>query len=211
MRIPRIKIPKKPTYVKFGHDLDFYELFQKINAHFDTCFLLESLGEESRLARYSIIGFDPKHIISAHKNILTIDEKSYPVKNPYHTLATITPRNSIARNYAGGLIGYLSYEAINYFEPALKLPPHKKFPQFLFGVYTDGLVFDNTTGEIFYFYYTDNRMEAIKALSNKSLPDRPFQVKSTRDTKDKKQHSRMVEEVQKKNPERKHIPGTSRL
>ncbi|HEX8932166.1 MAG TPA: hypothetical protein VF810_03355, partial [Patescibacteria group bacterium] len=46
MKLPKIKINKKPTYIKFAEDADFFELFQKIEQYFDTCFIYESLGEE---------------------------------------------------------------------------------------------------------------------------------------------------------------------
>ena len=64
-KLPKIKITKKPTYLKFGQDIDLYELFAKIEQKFETCFIFESLGEEGKFSRYSIIGFDPPSIISA--------------------------------------------------------------------------------------------------------------------------------------------------
>src|SRR5258706_9041033 len=152
MKIPKIIISKKPTYIKFADDVDFYELFAKVEQEFETCFIFESLGEEGKFSRYSIMGFAPKHIISARENILTFDKKSYTVKNPYAVLRKIMPEQTLARNYAGGLIGYLSYEAVNYFDPSVSVKVHKLFDQFLFGVYTDGLILDKLTGEIFYFY-----------------------------------------------------------
>src|SRR5437762_4992115 len=114
----KINLPKKPTYIKFAEDMDFYELFAKIEQKFETCFLFESLGEEGKFSRFSIIGFDPEHIISARGKKLIIDGKSYVVENPYFALREIMPQDVLARNYAGGLIGYLSYDAVIYFERA---------------------------------------------------------------------------------------------
>ena len=42
---------------------DFFSLFQKIERQFDTCYMLESLGEDSHMARHSIIGFDPEYTL----------------------------------------------------------------------------------------------------------------------------------------------------
>ena len=81
--LPKIKIGQKPKYVKFGEDINFFELFQKIEQQFDTCFILESLGEEEKFSRYSLIGFKPSKIISARENILIINDKKYQVDNPY--------------------------------------------------------------------------------------------------------------------------------
>ena len=61
----KIKIKGKPKYINLGTDYNFFELFQKIQLNFTNCFLFESLGEESNISRYHIIGFDPKYIISS--------------------------------------------------------------------------------------------------------------------------------------------------
>ena len=54
----KIKINGKPKYINLGTDYNFFELFQKIQLNFVNCFLFESLGEESNISRYHIIGFD---------------------------------------------------------------------------------------------------------------------------------------------------------
>ena len=151
--IPKIKILQKPTYVKIAEGVDFFHLFKKIERRFETCFIFESLGEDGKFSRYSIIGFEPSHIISARGNVLTIDGKDYKVANPYYALRNIMPAQTLGRNYDGGLVGYLSYEALNYMEPSLKVKIHKKFEQFLFGAYTDGVILDKLTDELTYFYY----------------------------------------------------------
>ncbi|MBI4038551.1 anthranilate synthase component I family protein [Candidatus Daviesbacteria bacterium] len=202
-KLPKIKISKKPTYLKFAEDIDFYELFAKIEQQFDTCFIFESLGEEGKFSRYSIIGFDPPSIISARRNNLKIDNKIYSVKNPldskdrkdfnpYLALREILPPQTITRNYAGGLIGYLSYEAINLFGNSLKVKEHKLFPLFKFGVYLDGIVLDKLTNELYYFYYDKNRLEEIKRIIRKPLKKRSLKVKFLRDTLSKEQHQKIV-------------------
>ena len=162
--IPKIQLSKKAKYVSFACDIDFFSLFKKVERKFDTCFLFESLGEQSHTSRYSIIGFDPQHMIRAKENTLYFDDKKYEVENPYEALRQIVPQNIITRSYAGGLVGYLSYEAVNYFEPVLDVKVHDYFDQLMFGVYTDGFIYDKMTGEIFYFYYSQNRADVIKEL-----------------------------------------------
>jgi len=196
MKLPKIKIGQKPTYIKIAEDVDFFALFQKIEQAFATCFLFESLGEEGKFARYSIIGFDPAHIISARGNILTVDNREYSVKNPYFSLREIMPKQSLAREYAGGLVGYLSYEAVNYFEPAVQVKVHELFEQFMFGVYTDGLIFDKLTGELSYFYYEINRLEIVKGLLLRQLVDRnDVKVSFIKDGLTKDEHAAIVERV----------------
>lgn len=196
-KLPRIKLVQKPTYIKLGEDVDFYALFQKIEQQFDTCFIFESLGEERQFSRYSIIGFDPLHLISARGNNLTVDNTQYLVKNPYFSLRDIMPPATIARNYAGGLIGYLSYEAVNYFEPALKIKVHPSFDQFLFGVYTDGLILDKLTNESFYFYYTVDRHTLLKKIQRVHFRDTKLRVRFIKDGMTQPQHAAVVDKVKK--------------
>lgn len=202
MKLPKIqpclpagRLSQKPTYKKLVQDLDFYTLFEKIENSFDTCFIFESLGVEGRLSRYSVIGFDPKHIISARKNALFIDGKEYKVKNPYFALRDIMPKQSISKNYAGGLIGYLSYEAVNYFEPAVHVKTHKDFDQFLFGVYTDGLILDKVTNELFYFFYDQDRSNILQKLMIAKMKKEAVTVRFVGNTLTKKEHKKIVEGV----------------
>ncbi len=193
--LPKIKLLQKPTYVKFGEDLDFFALFQKIEQEFETCFIFESLGEEGKFSRYSIIGFDPAHIVSAKGKNLVFDGKSYAVENPYSTLREMMPSRTIAMNYAGGLIGYLSYEAVNYFEPSLAVKIHELFDQFLFGVYTDGLILDKLTNELFYFYYDIDRSNMIYKIVQAKLVEKSLLVRFIKDGLTKEEHAEIVERV----------------
>ncbi len=167
----KIKIEGKPKYIKIGDKYNFFELFKKIQINFKNCFLFESLGEESNISRYHIIGFDPKYLIfSENKHELKIKDidkgkiSSYSCENPYYKLRDIIPQNIISKKYAGGLVGFVSYDSFNYFENNLSIKKNLNFESFKFGVYLDGLIYDQMTGEIFYYYYKDNRIEKIKSI-----------------------------------------------
>ncbi len=194
MQLPKIKIGQKPTYVKVAEDVDFFALFQKIEPQFETCFVFESLGEEGKFARYSIIGFDPAHTVSARGKTLTYDGKKYAVENPYYALRDILPPETIARNYAGGLIGYMSYEAVNYME-SVDVKVHEDFEQFMFGVYLDGLVFDKLTNELFYFYFEVDRSAMLKTIMKESARSGDLTVKFLGDGMSKVEHAEVVERV----------------
>ena len=176
-----IDIPSKPQRIKLTQDIDFFALFKRIERAFDTCYLLESLGEDSHISRHHAIGFDPVTTIAAiDRNTLAItDNKAaettrYQTDNPYQLLRAITPQHVIARDQSGGLVGYLGYDCVNFFEQSLTAKASEDFEPFKFGVYLDGLTLDKMTGEIFYFYYpTDqqsNRIEQIKALLDEPVP-----------------------------------------
>ncbi|MDA7546618.1 anthranilate synthase component I family protein [Alphaproteobacteria bacterium] len=167
----KIIIQGKPKYVKIGDEYDFFQLFIKIEQNFKNCFLFESLGEESNISRYHIVGFNPKYIVySEQKDQLIIEDTSngkiekYVCDNPYYELRTIIPQNIISRKYAGGLVGFIGYDSINFFEDNLNITKNNNFESFKFGVYLDGLIFDQMTGEIFYYYYEDNKIENLKDI-----------------------------------------------
>src|SRR6185503_5072861 len=174
MTIPKIQLSQKPTYVKLAEDVDFFELFKHVEERFETCFIFESLGEEGKFARYSILGFDPAHIISARGQELRIDGKGYEVKNPYYALRELMPEQSISRNYTGGFIGYISYDAVNYMEPAVNVKVHPDFEPMLFGAYKDGLVFDKLTNELFYFHYGDDRRALLSSIAHDTSRPKSF-------------------------------------
>lgn len=199
MKLPRIKLNRKPTYLKIAEGLDLFEVFSKIEEQFDNCFILESLGEQNSLSRYSIVGFDPAHIISAKGKSLFFDGQEFKVENPYFALRQIVPQDLISKFYAGGLIGFMSYESVNYFELSLKLEEHRLFEAFKFGVYLDGLVLDKVTGELFYFFYEQNRFDVVKRILRSTHNDkkkkRKVLVKFLGDTLDKAGHKKNVEYV----------------
>lgn len=195
--MPRIIFSQKPVIIPLSLGMDFYDFFQAIEGAFDTCFLFESLGEETYTSRYSIIGFDPKRIISARKDTLFIDGMPYAVKNPYAALRAIIPQNVVSRNYAGGLFGYMSYDAMRYIEPSLNLRGDDRFPQFMFGVFQDGLIYDTMTGETKYFHFETSRLDTIKNLASRRAGnmERAPVVRALGDTLTRKEHQNGVEAI----------------
>ena len=170
-----IELPRKPHYITLTADCDFFALFKKIERRFENCFYLESLGEDSHMARHSIIGFDPEQLLYANGKTLTIEQRDgssehIESENPYQLLRDIVPQNILSRKYAGGLTGYLGYDCMNYFEPSLALENSDMFDAFRFGVFKDGLILDKMTGELIYFYYngglTGCRVDLIEELIN---------------------------------------------
>jgi anthranilate synthase component 1 len=104
-------------------------------------FLLESVEGGERIARYSFIGIRPRAqyvirgneieiIESESSRLVTFDEKVDPTyflqeemsryKSPALAPgASVTPQASVPR-FIGGLVGYLGYESVRFFEPTLK-------------------------------------------------------------------------------------------
>ncbi len=194
-------LARKPHYLKVAEDCDFFALFKKIEKAYSTCFILESLGEDSHMARHTIIGFDPDYQLYANGSQLTIEDRqgkqeTYTSDNPYYLLREIIPQNVIARNYAGGLTGYLGYDAINYFESSLQVQGSDWFDAFRFGFYTDGLVLDKMTGEVFYFHYGNNRLQDVLAIMAQDYAGNgELSVENLGDTMTKEEHAVAVLKV----------------
>lgn len=176
-----IQIPSKPVRIKLTEDINFFELFKRIEAEFETCYLLESLGAESHMSRHHAIGFAPAMTIAApERHTLRITNNTtgvstdYKTDNPYQLLREITPQHVITRDQTGGLVGYLGYDSVNFFEPSLNAKASEHFEVFKFGVYLDGLTLDKMTGEIFYFYYPteqqNNRIDIVKEFLKAETP-----------------------------------------
>ena len=195
----KVTLPQKPHYQKISQDIDFLKLFKIVEQKFENCFLIESLGVESS-ERYSVLGFDPEKIYSGGDEGLTISSKEgqkdfIENKNAYNLLSQIVPQNIISRNYSGGLFGFLSYEAYKYFEPKVKLETHPDFELFKFGLFTDGVVYDKTTGEVFYFYYENDRSDLVKNMIKQidsTDQQTTLSVKFIGNTIDPQRHSQIV-------------------
>ncbi len=195
------QLPRKPHYVKLAADCDFFLLFKKIEKRFENCFMLESLGEDSHIARHSIIGFDPEKIVYANGTTLSIEERDgqvahYESDNPYYLLRELMPQNIISRKYAGGLTGYLGYDAMHYFEPTLELKSNAAFDTFRFGLFKDGLILDKMTGEVIYFYYEDSRYDYLQGLIDADYEGNgPLSIAIQGDTMSQAEHAEAVMKV----------------
>ncbi|MCS6984423.1 MAG: chorismate-binding protein [Leptospiraceae bacterium] len=176
--------------------MDFFALFAIIQKENPIAFLLESLGEETYDSRYSAIGFAPQHELYAIQDKFFIDGKEIACENPYYFIRENFPKQVISRHYAGGLVGYLGYDSANYFEKNLNISYHPHFPAFYFGYYTDGLVYDKFTGEIYYFYYNTERQSTIERyleeLRKTSYREEKVEVSFKGFSKSQKEHEEMV-------------------
>jgi len=173
MTLPKIDLPLKPTYLKITDQVNFFHLFSLIEEKYQNCFLMESLGESSS-ERYSVIGFDPESIFWARGKTLFWKNKNnskieqIQTDNPYYELAKNFSTTILSRKYSGGLVGYLGYEAANYFDEAINLEEHSDFPNFKMGLFLDGLVYDKMTAETFYFFYKNDRQKQVLELIEQS-------------------------------------------
>jgi len=149
------------------------QTFRALSNQSEYCYLLESAEGPRKLAQYSFIGFSPERIVEVKDGRYTetsTGEQSATVQtdDPYLPLRKILAENFTTYHgfrFVGGLVGYFSYDAIRYLE---SLPNQAsddlKLPDFEFGVYDDGLVFDHLTGQAYYYWYNNNRLREIERL-----------------------------------------------
>ena len=111
-------------------------------------FLLESVEGGERVARYSIIGTEPRAVIKTgpgqeHGAV----DPLIPVERELSRYTPVDLPNR--RRFNGGAVGYLSYEAVNYFE---RLPSPEKdalnLPEAVFMITSTFVIFDHVEHKI---------------------------------------------------------------
>ncbi len=118
------------------------------------------------------MGFDPKltiqikNGIARTRNLQTGEETKEDTADPLQTIKNSLKDRATANKdfrFAGGAVGYISYDAIRYWE---KLPATTHddlgFPDVEMGVFDDGVVFDHRQKRAYYFYYSKNRLQVSR-------------------------------------------------
>ena len=164
--------PSTPKIISLSLDGNQFEIYNKISRNYSHSFLFESLTGPEELAETSIMGFDPELIVKGYYDKVTIESRDGTVE----TISTSDPLNKIKElvlktsdqtyRYLGGAVGHINYDAIRLWEKIPKNHPIDE-PIMEFGIYTDGILFDNKQKKSFYFYYERNRVDEIKSSESK--------------------------------------------
>jgi anthranilate synthase component 1 len=179
---PRISLdwmPYSPTEVPVGHDIDFLDLFWLVRQAHDVCYMFESVSHPRHQDRFHVIGFDPAVQFSARGDTLQLTGRADIIEklsgtrtdrltiegvNPYDYLAQNLKMDRGCRSHQGGLIGFFSHEAMNYFEPSVRLQEHADFEPFRLGLFLDGLILDTVSMSLSYYTFGEDRSEHVRAL-----------------------------------------------
>ena len=164
--------PSTPKIISLSLDGNQFETYNKISRNYSHSFLFESLTGPEELVETSIMGFDPELIVKGYYDKVTIESRGGTVE----TITTSDPLNKIKElvlktsdqtyRYLGGAVGHINYDAIRLWEKIPKNHPTDE-PIMEFGIYTDGILFDNKQKKSFYFYYEKNRVDEIKSSESK--------------------------------------------
>ncbi|HJT10293.1 MAG TPA: anthranilate synthase component I, partial [Candidatus Nitrosotalea sp.] len=159
----------------FGHSnlkivpLDYsgsqFDLYNKVSRDFDYSFLFESLTGPEELAETSIMGFGPTLVIKGFSDKITLHHKNGTTT----TIKTEDPLSEIKKfihqvsdqkyRYVGGAVGIINYDAIRLWEKIPESHNGDNIPLMEFGVYDDGILYDNKEKKSFYFYHDTNRIQ----------------------------------------------------
>lgn len=164
----------KLNYKKIPFTLSPVEIFSKLQKHCKTAYLLESIEGPKKLARYSFIGFEPRLTVAVKNgevglcNEITGEVNRAETSEPLRVVAELVKSKKVTNGnfrFAGGAVGYISYDAIRYWE---KLPQKARddlgFPDIQFGFYDDGIVFDHKQRQAFYYYSSEDRFAEFEKL-----------------------------------------------
>ncbi len=143
-----------------------FQIYNKISRNYSHSFLFESLTGPEVLAETSVMGFDPKIILKGYSDKVEIikDRNTETIQptEPFEELKTLLGRSDDqSYRYLGGAVGVVNYDAIRLVE---QIPDSHNSPQPLmeFGIYDDGILYDNLHKKLFYFYHDENRFDKLK-------------------------------------------------
>lgn len=158
---------------KIDTDRDPFEIFKQIYANYEDVFILESLTGPKELSEFSVIGFDPEFTIKCDRRKFQIyqNEKivyKKQVKDPLLELREILPLIDEKKlRYIGGAVGYVSYDAIKFWEQLPQKRANNMFPLMEFGIYTDGLIHDKKDNATYYFHIgKKSRLNELEKIIN---------------------------------------------
>ena len=158
---------------KINTDKNPFEIFKQIYMNYENVFILESLTGPKELSEFSVIGFDPEFTVKCDKGKFQIYRKGKiiserKVKDPLAELRRILPIvNDKKLRYIGGAVGYVSYDAIRFWEQLPSKRANNMFPLMEFGIYTDGLIHDRKDKATYYFHIgKKSRLAALEELLN---------------------------------------------
>jgi len=163
---------QKPTVLPLDLSENQFEIYNKISRNYLYSFLFESLTGPEKLSETSIMGFDPEMIVKGYSNKITIEQNNCNTKiietdDPLLTLKDFMQTSSDQTyRYLGGAVGIINYDAIRLWE---KIPMSHDIvePLMEFGIYKDGILYDNKQKKLFYFFYDRDRSDELKISDNK--------------------------------------------
>jgi anthranilate synthase component 1 len=161
-----------PVFAEFVGDCETpVSAFKKLNRHAYS-FLFESTEKNDVSGRFSFVGFDPRMIIQSYGREIRlmrdgVEQRFATATDPLDEVRKVMARHHFVSRpdlprFAGGAVGFLGYEAIQFFEPKVSVARDDDLhlPEVLFML----------TGNILIF---DHRLRSLKIVTNAFLDGGP--------------------------------------
>jgi anthranilate synthase component I len=169
-----------PVYRTLPADLDTpVSVYLKLSQSGNTSFLLESVEGGSHVGRYSFLGVNPKGIIKVHHGIVKhflhgvkserpLDAGEDPLAAVKREFGRVKPvRLPGLPRFVGGAVGFLSYDAVRYFE---RLPDTAKdeldVPDVAFMLVDTLVIFDHARHQLIVLANAHNTGDVDAAYDN---------------------------------------------
>ena len=188
-----------PRIISLDYTGTQFEIYNKISRNYEYSFLFESLTGPEELSETSIMGFDPEFVVKGYYDKVTIQGRDGSIETIVTDEPLVVIKNLVKKTddqtyrYLGGAVGVINYDAIRLWE---KMPKRHNTtePIMEFGIYNDGILFDNKQKKSLYFYYEENRVDEIKT-SEPIFDD--FKMSKISTNLDKDEFSKIVESAKK--------------
>ena len=148
-----------------------FETFVRLSEKFDDIYILESILGPEKLSEFSYIGFNPSLKITLDSNTIRVSkdgkENATDVSNSYDlfsSLREILKENYVDNNFnrlIGGLVGFISYDIVRYWEDVSDNYTKRTYADFQFGLFNEGIIFDHERNKSYYYYSGQNNLEEI--------------------------------------------------
>ena len=179
-KLQKLKENKEYTLAPISMEIlsDFItpiEAMRILKAASTHAYLLESAKANENWGRYTFLGFEPELSISCIDGKMNVDGKEFECSDPTNYLRELlkkykSPRVSSLPPFTGGLVGYFSFDFINYKEPSTKMniDDSEGFKDIDLMLFKDVIAFDNVKQKIILITNIeldkDIRVEYEKAL-----------------------------------------------
>ncbi|MDQ4074580.1 MAG: anthranilate synthase component I family protein [Thermoproteota archaeon] len=192
-----------PKFEVIDTTFDPFEIFQKLCYFYDDLFIFESLEGPKELVKSSIIGFNPSiklkctsNKIFVYKNNTLLDK--IKTSDPFITISQSFPyKENNDYRYIGGLVGYISYEAVKLWEN-IPVKINKQFPLMEFGLYNDGIIYDHEKSRIVYFFYQKSRLpKIINIINSKDKKTEKFNFGNLERNMSEQEYEQKVKRIKK--------------
>ncbi len=161
-----------PVFAEFVADCETpVSAFKKVESS-GYSFLFESTEKNDVSGRFSFVGTGPRVIIRSHGREIQVingerEHRFETTTDPLDEIRKLMARYQFVSppglpRFAGGAVGFLGYEAINFFEPKVPLAQRDDLhlPEMLFMITSGLLIFDH-------------RLRSLKIVVNAFLEDGP--------------------------------------